>query len=107
MTNELALKIIDDTLRQSGRLREDAETGEKVVDHRSLLDTLAAVLVDGRFNRSDKTYVSAAMEELFERYVRDFDIPGVSNLVEPFVDDLLKSMIAPAVNAMFDRFVPE
>lgn len=106
MTVAKAEQVIEQHLLASGRVRNDATTNETVVDNRSFFDVLADILKDGKFTRDDKAYVIVAAENLFDKYVRDFDIPGVSNLVEPFIDDLLKGMIAPLVGGLFERFVP-
>lgn len=82
------------------------QTGETIdnITFQTLLDIVAEVLKDGKITQADYEPVVQLVEELFEEYVRDFDIPGVPPLLEKFVDDMLKSMIRPLVRQLFNQF---
>lgn len=92
-------------VRAAIKERVEARTAGKPFDFRALLDVIAEVLKDGRVTQADYPAVADYAEELFEEYVRPYDIPGVGPVVERFVDDALKRMIRPALKILFDRFV--
>ena len=73
------------------------------IDFRQLLDVVAEVLKDGKISQTDAPAVVSYVEELFEMHVRPYDIPGVPPIAEAFVDDLLKGLIKPGVEALFER----
>jgi len=75
------------------------------LDFRSLLDVIVGVIQNGGVQPTDYEVVAEAAEELFEQYVRDFDIPRVPNIIEKRVDDMLKSAIRPTLKLIFDQFV--
>jgi hypothetical protein len=96
------------TFRQSlvAAIEDRAPNGsvaQPLVDIRTFYDLIAAVLKDGRLTEADFADVAAVCEELFDEYVRPFDIPGIGPVVEKYVDDLLKSGIRPVLQALFQR----
>lgn len=70
-----------------------------------LLDCVVAVLKDGQLTHADLEPTVLACEELFETYVRPFDIPKLGPVVERVVDDMLLASIRPTLTKLFDRFV--
>ena len=46
---------------------------------------------------ADANAIVKIVEEVFEKYIRPFDIPGVPNIVEPLVDDALKQAVIAIV----------
>jgi hypothetical protein len=82
------------------------QSGEEVesITFQTLMDVIAELLKDGKITQADYEPVAQVVEELFEDYVRDFDIPGVPPLLERFVDDALKSVIRPVVRQLFNQF---
>ncbi len=42
--------------------------------------------------------------EAYDKYVAPIDIPGVPNLVEPWVDSALKAIVLQQVSRIYDNF---
>ena len=91
------------TAAVEGRLSQDG----KYLDWRSLLDAIAGIVQDGKVTRGDADIVIELAEELFETYVRDYDIPGIPPVLERRVDDIAKTLIRPAVELLFEQIIPE
>lgn len=88
-------QVRDDTL-------DDVEIQH--ITFETLMDVVAEVLKDGKITQADYEPVAQVVEELFEDYVRDFDIPGVPPILERFVDNAMKSMIRPVLRQLFETF---
>lgn len=102
-------KLVDRIAQSRGvptpLLPEAQEDPEHVCDLRCLLDTVAAVLADGKVDASDYEPVALLLEDLYEQYVRAYDIPYVPNLIEPRLDDFLKAQIRPILKALFETLL--
>lgn len=100
---EAEVKAIFDPLLEKRTI--EVGMSAEAITFDSLLDAVAEVLKDGKIDAADKPIVVKLAEEAFESYVRPFDIPGIPNLLENYVDDILKGLIKPAVEQLFGRFV--
>lgn len=87
------------------QVKERLAAGTENLEWRSFLDALAAVFKDGKLTQSDYEPMVKLAEEIFDEYVVGFDIPGIPNLVEPFIENIMREGIRPVVKALFDRFV--
>jgi len=89
----------------------DARTGSGVdvqyIDFRTLMDVVASVLADGKLSQADFEPVAEYVERLFDEHVQPYDIPNVGPIAEAFVDKMLRRLIRPALQLLFDRFVSE
>lgn len=100
--------------RRFGHPEETSGGGEKIVPPdvvpamplAILFDCFVEVLKDGKLSHSDLDPSVTAAEELFEQYVRPFDIPGIGPVTERFVDDLMKQGIRPVLTGLFDKLLP-
>lgn len=75
------------------------------LDFRALLDIVVGVLADGKLTQDDFEPVVDYVEELFDKHVRPYDIPGIGPIAEAFVDDTARRLIRPALQMLFDKFV--
>tara|TARA_R110002167_G_scaffold26461_2_gene91130 strand:- start:729 stop:1094 length:366 start_codon:yes stop_codon:yes gene_type:complete len=86
----------------------DARTGSGVdvqyIDFRTLMDVVASVLADGKLSQADFEPVAEYVERLFDEHVQPYDIPNIGPLAETFVDKMLRRLIRPALQLLFDRF---
>jgi hypothetical protein len=98
-------ELIEEKIKE--KLEEATEKTGEAVNHitfQTLIDVVAEVFKDGKITQADLEPVAQVVEEMFEDYVRDFDIPGVPPIIERFVDDALKSMIRPLLRQLFNQF---
>jgi len=72
-----------------------------------LLGVLRSVLEDGRIDQGDKPVLTKAMQSAFDKYVRDYDIPFIPNVIEPWVDDALYAAIPAIVGAALNSILPQ
>ncbi len=95
----------------NGRIRDHLQdTGAKALDFKPfiaiLTDAIKTAGLEKLITPDMKATVISIIEDLFEDYVRPFDIPFVPNLiVEPMLDNWIKSAIPGIVDRVFDRFV--
>lgn len=86
-----------------------AKTGSGVdvqyIDFRTLMDVVASVLADGKLSEDDFEPVASYVEQLFDEHVQPYDIPNIGPIAEAFVDQMLRRLIRPALQLLFDRFV--
>ncbi len=84
-------------------------TGEgadvQYIDFRALMDVVASVFADGSVTEDDFEPIAEYVEQLFDEHVEPFDIPNIGPLAETFVDQMLRRLIRPALQLLFDRFV--
>ena len=62
-----------------------------------LVDTAYDMLQELGIDSVDE--IVEAAEELFDRFIRPIDLPGIPNFIEPAVDRALKSAISAAIRA--------
>jgi hypothetical protein len=74
------------------------------LDFRALLDIVVGVLADGKLTQEDFEPVADYVEELFDKHVRPYDIPGIGPVAEAFVDDTARRLIRPALAMLFAKF---
>jgi hypothetical protein len=89
----------------------DAKIGSGVdvqyIDFRALMDVVASVLADGKLSQADFEPVVEYVEQLFDEHVQPYDIPNVGPIAEAFVDRMLRRLIRPALQLLFDRFASD
>ncbi len=85
----------------AARIGKDFPAGQ--LDFKSFIAVIGSVLDDGQVTQEDFPDVAQYCEELYESHVRDYDIPGIPNIIEGYVDDILAKSIRPALQLLFDR----
>ncbi|AMV31291.1 hypothetical protein VN12_04185 [Pirellula sp. SH-Sr6A] len=78
--------------------------GNQVAAGGALLDKIREVLSSLSISLPPKSDFLKMVDDAYETYVRPIDIPGIPNMVEPWVDSALKSIVLQQASRIYDNF---
>jgi len=78
-----------------------------VFSFRDLMNVVLIVFNDGRVTQADFEPVTQYVEQLFEEFVRPFDLPYIPDFLEGKIDDAIKASIRPILQKLFDTYTTE
>lgn len=84
---------------------DDAFAEQRPMAFDGFVNLLATVFRDGSIKRDDLPAIKIYADDLFELYVRPYDIPVISGVVEPFVDDAMKHVLGAVIDTLADQLL--
>lgn len=70
----------------------------------ALIDRIKEVLSSLTIPLPPKDEFQRMVADAYDKYVAPIDIPGIPNLVEPWVDSALKSIVLQQASRIYDNF---
>lgn len=86
-----------------GSLAPSVEHENQLAAAGALLDKLKEALSQLNIPLPPKDQVLAMVSEAYDAYVAPIDLPGVPNIVEPWVDSAIKAVVLQMAGRIYDK----